>query len=166
MQELPSAKVQSSLGMPKSRRNSRPSLSVAGRRPSLHHLGHNQGIHAHYSLHVNDLLTGYHRAQDNMDLSLTFDFEMLSLTLPSGKTILSGITGRIVPGKVTVIMGPSGAGKSTFMNVLMGKSVRTGGRLLINSREVEMHRYKQVCVVGIFFQRTLYFLAHWLCATR
>lgn len=38
----------------------------------------------------------------------------------------------------------SGAGKSTFMNVLMGKSDRTGGRLMINGREAEMHHYKKI----------------------
>lgn len=93
---------------------------------------------------IDDLLKAYRRAQNNQDLTLHFDFEKLSLTLPSGKTILNGVTGKIVPGKVTVIMGPSGAGKSTFLNVLMGKSTRTGGRLLINGKEVEMHKYKQV----------------------
>ena len=97
-----------------------------------------------YSLHLNELLNGFHRAQDNRDLSLRFEFEKLSLTLPSGKTILNGVNGRVVPGRVTVIMGPSGAGKSTFMNVLMGKLHRTGGRLMINAREVEMQQYKKV----------------------
>ena len=100
--------------------------------------------HLHYSLHLNELLTGFKRAQNGQDLSLHFEFDNLSLTLPSGKTILSGVNGSIVPGRVTVIMGPSGAGKSTFMNVLMGKSTRTGGRLMINGREVEMHKYKKI----------------------
>jgi ABC-type multidrug transport system fused ATPase/permease subunit len=100
----------------------------------------------HFSLHLNDVLMGYRRAQDGQDLSLNFQIDNLSLTLPSGKTILNGVTGRIVPGRVTVIMGPSGAGKSTFMNVLMGKLDRTGGRLMINDREVEMHQYKKVCL--------------------
>ena len=77
-------------------------------------------------------------------MSLHFEFDKLSLTLPSGTCILNGVNGHIVPGRVTVIMGPSGAGKSTFMNVLMGKLDRTGGKLLINGLEVEMHKYKKI----------------------
>lgn len=49
-----------------------------------------------------------------------------------------------MPGRVTAIQGPSGAGKSTFMNVLMGKISRTGGKLLINGRVGEMSQYKKV----------------------
>lgn len=66
----------------------------------------NNNPHHHYSLFFHEVLNGFHRAQDNRDLSLRFEFEKLSLTLPSGKTILSGVTGKISPGRVTVIMGP------------------------------------------------------------
>lgn len=100
--------------------------------------------HPRHSLHLNALLRGFRKAQNDQDLSLRFKFEDLGLTLPSGKLILNGVTGEIVPGKVTVIMGPSGAGKSTFMNVLMGKLARTGGRLMINDREVEMYHFKKI----------------------
>jgi ABC-type multidrug transport system fused ATPase/permease subunit len=101
----------------------------------------------HASLNLNKLVLGFRKAQNNQDLALRFRFQDLSLVLPSGKAILSGVTGSIDPGRVTVIMGPSGAGKSTFMNVLMGKATRTGGRLMINDREVEMYRFKKV---GLF----------------
>lgn len=94
---------------------------------------------------VPELLRGFKLAQGGVDLSLQFYFEDLALSLPSGKVILNGVSGTIIPKRVTVIMGPSGAGKSTFMNVLMGKSARTGGRLLINNLEVEMQKYKKVC---------------------
>jgi ABC-type multidrug transport system fused ATPase/permease subunit len=119
---------------------------LSKRRPSIHGAkrGGNQKL-SQYSPYLNDLLLGFSRAQDGKDLTLNFRFESLSLRLPSGKTILNGVTGHVVPGRVTVIMGPSGAGKSTLMNVLMGKLKRTGGKLLINNREVGMHNYKKVC---------------------
>lgn len=99
---------------------------------------------SYQALHLNKLLLGFKRAQGGQDLSLHFEFNDLSLKLPSGKTILNNVNGSIVPGRVTVIMGPSGAGKSTFMNVLMGKVSRTGGQLMINGREVEVHKYKKI----------------------
>ncbi|KAI3631015.1 hypothetical protein MIR68_010505 [Amoeboaphelidium protococcarum] len=98
----------------------------------------------HFSHNLHDLLHAFKRAQNGQDLSLHFEFDRLSLTLPSGKCILNGVNGLIVPNRVTVIMGPSGAGKSTFMNVLTGKLNRTGGKLLINGKEVEMHKYKKI----------------------
>lgn len=98
----------------------------------------------HYSVHLNDLLIGFRRAQNDQDLSLRLQFDQLSLQLSSGKHILQGVSGQTEPGRVTVIMGPSGAGKSTFMRVLMGKLKRTGGSLRINGRLVEMHNYKKL----------------------
>ena len=71
-------------------------------------------------LHNLDLIEGFRRGQNGKDLELHFRFEDLKLILPNGKTILSGVTGYIAPGRLTVIMGPSGAGKSTFMKILMG----------------------------------------------
>lgn len=127
----------------RSRANSEAQPAQSKRRPSVHVAKQRNNV-VQYSPHLSDLLLGFSRAQDGKDLTLNFRFESLSLRLPSGKTILNGITGHIVPGRVTVIMGPSGAGKSTLMNVLMGKLKRTGGKLLINNREVEMHNYKKV----------------------
>lgn len=68
-----------------------------------------------------DLMNGYRRAfgfidnpmahsiQDVPALDLTFN--NLGLTLPSGKVIMSGVSGSIKAGRVTAIMGPSGGGK-------------------------------------------------------
>ena len=130
--------------------NASIAIEIDGNSGTLHNrsfvksLSRVSGRKQHYSLYINDLVTGFKRAQNGEDLSLSFEFDRLSLTLPSGKTILNAVSGKIVPGRVTVIMGPSGCGKSTFMNVLMGKLDRTGGRLLINGRQIETHSYKKI----------------------
>ncbi len=63
------------------------------------------------------LIEGYRKAfpDDSMAykdlLYLEVKFENLGLALKNGKSILSGVSGTIAPGRVTAIMGPSGAGK-------------------------------------------------------
>ncbi|KAJ3212076.1 hypothetical protein HDU67_004082 [Dinochytrium kinnereticum] len=78
------------------------------------------------------------------DLRMDFKFEDLGLKLKDGKVVLRGVTGMIRSRRLTAIMGPSGAGKTTFMNVLMGKVARTGGKLIINGQEAEMSKYKKI----------------------
>ena len=53
---------------------------------------------------LHGLVEGFRRGQYGHDLELQFRFENLVLTLPTGKTILNGVTGHISPGRVTVIM--------------------------------------------------------------
>ncbi|ORY42612.1 hypothetical protein BCR33DRAFT_851654 [Rhizoclosmatium globosum] len=94
-------------------------------------------------------LTALSRAfQDTFPLHgqvrMNFRFEGMELTLKSGKRVLTGVTGRIREGRMTAILGPSGAGKTTFMNVLMGKVDKTGGKLWINSQESEVHLYRKI----------------------
>ncbi|KAJ3199805.1 hypothetical protein HDU67_002545, partial [Dinochytrium kinnereticum] len=92
---------------------------------------------------VQKLVEGF-RAAIGDDLRMNFSFKDLSLRLPSGVTVLKGVTGEIRAGRMTAIMGPSGAGKTTFMNVLMGKANRTGGELKINGVVTEMQKYKKI----------------------
>ena len=82
----------------------------------------------------------------NQGLRIDLEFSALSLTLPppTSKTILSNVSGRIRPGRVTAIMGPSGAGKTTFLSVLMGKLPRTAGALRINGAPDEMTRWRRI----------------------
>lgn len=82
----------------------------------------------------------------NAGLTLDLEFDSLGLTLPAplSKTILSGVSGRIVHNRVTAIMGPSGAGKTTFLSVLMGRIARTQGVLRINGKPGEMKTFKRL----------------------
>jgi len=87
---------------------------------------------------------GFRQCNAGMRIDLRFEKLTLSLPPPISKTILSNVSGRIHPGRVTAIMGPSGAGKTTFLSVLMGKAQRTSGSLLINGKPDEMFRYRRV----------------------
>ena len=66
--------------------------------------------------HVDALFAGFDRMRKGNPL--TFEFEQLGVhvTLPDGtkKQLLRGVSGTMLPGKVTAIMGPSGAGQDGF----------------------------------------------------
>jgi ABC-type multidrug transport system ATPase subunit len=68
----------------------------------------------------------------------TLHFNNISYRLPSGKSVLSHVTGTVRPGELLAIMGASGAGKSTLLDILARKA-KTGqvtGDMYINGREV------------------------------
>lgn len=60
-------------------------------------------------------------------------------------------------GKVVVILGPSGAGKSTLLNMLGGLDSPTGGRIIVNGKDIstlsnnELADYR-ASTVGFVFQ--------------
>ncbi|KAI7305315.1 hypothetical protein KC315_g14747 [Hortaea werneckii] len=72
---------------------------------------------------------------ETTSLGLTFDFENLTVSTPTGQKILQDITSSIPRGSCWGIMGPSGAGKSTLVNVLMGKTKTGSGKIQINGQE-------------------------------
>jgi ABC-type branched-subunit amino acid transport system ATPase component len=84
---------------------------------------------------------GFRRCNAGLRLGIEFTGLRLTLPPPISKTILSDVTGRIQPGRVTAIMGPSGAGKTTFLSVLMGKLPRTAGTLEINGVPDELSTF-------------------------
>ncbi|KAA0175925.1 hypothetical protein FNF27_02646 [Cafeteria roenbergensis] len=51
------------------------------------------------------------------------------------KVIVSGISGRAVPGTLTLLMGPSGAGKTTLLNLLSRRTAATSGEILFNGKK-------------------------------
>lgn len=83
----------------------------------------------------------------NMRPPIELSFVDLSLFLKgTGKKILSNVTGKLSPGRVTAVMGPSGAGKTTFLNALAGKGThsRTTGAVFINGRPDSIQSYKSI----------------------
>lgn len=73
-------------------------------------------------------------------------FEDISLELPSGDAILSGVSGEFRAGRMCAIMGPSGAGKTSLMNVLCGKAsyATVSGVVRFNGQEGDFNDYKTV----------------------
>lgn len=58
---------------------------------------------------------------------------------PSGAgavSVLKGITLKIERGRAVVIVGPSGCGKSTLLNIIGGLDHPTGGRVLLDSKDL------------------------------
>ncbi|CAJ1417297.1 unnamed protein product [Effrenium voratum] len=76
----------------------------------------------------------------------SISFEDISLQLPSGEQILSGVSGEFRAGRMCAIMGPSGAGKTSLMNVLCGKAAyaTATGTVRFNGQEGEYADYKTV----------------------
>ncbi|KAG9158630.1 hypothetical protein Leryth_019234 [Lithospermum erythrorhizon] len=74
-------------------------------------------------------------------------FNDLTVTLKGkSKRILTSVTGKIMPGRITAVMGPSGAGKTTFLSALAGKidECRISGLILINGEMESIHSYKKI----------------------
>ena len=51
--------------------------------------------------------------------------------------VLEGINLNIEKGEFICVLGPSGCGKSTLLNIIAGLENATGGRVLLNSREIK-----------------------------
>lgn len=68
----------------------------------------------------------------------TLHFSNISYSLPTGKSILSHVTGTVRPGELLAIMGASGAGKSTLLDILArkAKTGRVTGDMYVNGREM------------------------------
>jgi len=70
------------------------------------------------------------------DMCYDIEFENIGLTLPTGQTIMEGVSGRFSSGTCTAIMGPSGAGKTTVISLITGKYKKTHGKITVNGNVV------------------------------
>jgi ABC transport system ATP-binding/permease protein len=63
----------------------------------------------------------------------------VSVRLPDGKMLLSGVGIDVRPGELVAIVGPSGAGKSTLLKVMTGDIAPTCGRVTYDGLDVHGH---------------------------
>jgi ABC-type multidrug transport system ATPase subunit len=76
----------------------------------------------------------------------TLHFSNIGYTLPTGKSVLSHITGTVRPGELLAIMGASGAGKSTLLDILArkDKSGTVTGDIYVNGHSIDDNSYRRV----------------------
>ena len=63
-------------------------------------------------------------------------FENVSHAFRPGRQALTDITLTAEPGEVLCLLGPSGSGKTTLLRIAAGIEVQSGGRVLLNDREI------------------------------
>jgi iron complex transport system ATP-binding protein len=77
----------------------------------------------------------------------------------SGRAVLSGLSARFLPGKVTVILGPNGVGKSSLLACLAGlRSADSGNVTLGDVPIAQMDRQERARAIGLLPQKTQ---VHW-----
>eukprot|EP01135_Chromosphaera_perkinsii_P007607 Nk52_evm63s914 gene=Nk52_evmTU63s914 len=72
------------------------------------------------------------------------DFDSIGLKLPTGVTVMQGVTGSFKSGRTCAIMGPSGAGKTTIMSLVTGKAKKTQGTIRVNGVEEDLYQYRKL----------------------
>lgn len=88
------------------------------------------------------------------------EFENVSKIYRTGEVAISALhdtTFSVEKGELVVIVGPSGAGKTTLLNILGGMDTLSGGRVLLDGREISAMNKKQLTQyrrqdVGFVFQ--------------
>ena len=88
---------------------------------------------------------------DFRDVSKKYDMGEVTITA------VAGVTFSIEEGEFCVIVGPSGAGKTTILNMLGGMDSATGGRILMDGKEISAYSQKELTAyrrydVGFVFQ--------------
>ncbi len=63
-------------------------------------------------------------------------FEDIRHVYPSGNGVLNGVSLRVEPGEILCLLGQSGCGKTTLLRIAAGIERQTGGRVLLDDREI------------------------------
>ena len=97
-------------------------------------------------------------------------FENVSFSYESNRQILKDISFTVPPGKTVAIVGPSGAGKSTISRILFRFYDVTGGRVLIDGRDIrDVQQNSLRAAIGMVPQDTVLFndtIAYNICYGR
>jgi ABC-type multidrug transport system fused ATPase/permease subunit len=64
-----------------------------------------------------DIIDAFKSSMNGHDIRIHLKFHDMTLTLPSGLTILDRVTGEIEPGRFTAIIGPSGCGSNYKLTI-------------------------------------------------
>ncbi|MDR0914883.1 MAG: cell division ATP-binding protein FtsE [Oscillospiraceae bacterium] len=84
------------------------------------------------------------------------EFYNVSKVYPSGTHALNGISLSIKTGEFVFIVGASGAGKSTFLKLIMREEEPSGGRIVINGKNLSRIKRREIPYLrremGIVFQ--------------
>lgn len=85
-------------------------------------------------------------------------FDDASFAYNGGPEVLSGIRLAVEPGEMIALVGPSGAGKSTLVSLIPRFYDPTGGRVLIDGRDLrEVTKQSLREQIGVVFQDTFLF---------
>lgn len=80
----------------------------------------------------------------------------VAMTYPTGTQALKGVNVKIAKGEFVFIVGESGSGKSTFVKLLLREVSPTGGKLMVNGKDITHLKHKQVAAhrrrIGCVFQ--------------
>lgn len=77
-----------------------------------------------------------------------------------GKSVLSGVTGRVERGEIFAVIGPSGSGKSTLLRLVDLLDTPTGGTIRIKGADIRAELGKSLSVrrmMGMVFQKPAVF---------
>lgn len=69
-----------------------------------------------------------------MSVERSIEFERVSFSLPSGKTLLAGLTLQVDRGETLVLLGRSGSGKTTTMKLINRLIDPTGGEIRVEGK--------------------------------
>jgi ABC-2 type transport system ATP-binding protein len=82
--------------------------------------------------------------------------DSLSKTYAGGKVALDNVSFDVPRGQIFGLLGPNGAGKSTLINILAGLVVKTGGKAIVWSFDIDQHPRNAKRSIGIVPQEILF----------